>query len=204
VDGTPIIMGFDQNSDDLIIQCREEKRDYFFIDHAYFDRGYEKGNFRVIKNGVHQSELKKAPESKRELSDWTKGSFVIVIPPPPKIAKVFGLNNWVEETVKEIRKYTDRRIFIKQKQSLLPLSFYLNGAHCVVSFASVSEVEAAISGVPVFVSKYSPAYPISGDITKIETPEYPERREWLSSLEASQFHTSQMESGEAWRQLNAI
>lgn len=205
-DGPAIIMGFDQNSDNLVMQCMRECRDFYHIDHAYFDRGYEGGNFRVVKNGVHQRNIKHAPPSPREPKPWrTDGDFVVVIPPPPKIAKIFGLTEWVEETVDILRRHTNRRILVKQKQTFMPLDFYLEKAHCLVSFASVAEVEAAMNGVPVFVSPYSPAAPVGEfDFTKIEEPIRPNRQMWIDSLSYSQFHTSQMESGEAWRILNAV
>ena len=207
-DGPAVLMGFDQNTDDLVIQCMNECRDFYFIDHAYFDRGYELGNFRVIKNGIHQSKVIPAPKSERKLEPWKKpheDDFVIIIPPPPKLIKVFDLDGWTEETVKTVKKYSDRPILVKGKDALMPLSLYLTKAHCLVSFSSVAEVEAAQAGVPVFVSDYSPASPVGcKDFRQIESPIYPERQGWIDSLNYSQFHTSQMESGEAWRILNAV
>lgn len=207
-DGPAVLMGFDQGTDDLIIQCMNECRDFYFIDHAYFDRGYETGNFRVIKNGIHQTKILKAPPSGRSLEPWKKPNeddFVIIIPPPPKLIKVFDLEGWTEETVRTVKKYTDRPILVKPKDSQTPLSLYLTRAHCVVSFSSVAEVEAVVSGVPVFVSDYSPASPVGcKDFRQIESPIYPERQGWIDSLAYSQFHVSQMESGEAWRILNAV
>jgi hypothetical protein len=204
-DGPAVIMGFDQNADNLVMQCMKEGREFYHIDHAYFDRGYEGGNFRVVKNGIHQNRLKVAPPSSRKIKDWQDGEIVIIIPPPPKIAKVFGLKDWVDETVATVRKHTDRQIMVKQKQTFLPLEFWLEKAHCLVSFASVADVEAVMNGVPVFVSKHSPAASVGEfDFSKIEEPIKPNRQLWLDTLSYSQFHISQMSSGEAWRALNAV
>jgi hypothetical protein len=195
-------MGFDQNTDNLVMQCMEEKRDFYFIDHAYFDRGYEAGNFRVIKNAVHQNTVKPA-QSQRELKPWRKGEFIVVIPPTPKIAKVLGADGWVERTVATLKTYTNRKIIVKAKDPIMPLPLYIESALALVSFASVAEVEAAVYGVPVFVSSHSPAAPVGNlDLSRIENPLRPDRRAWLNSLCASQFHMKQMAG--AWRALNGI
>ena len=59
----------------------------------------------------------------------------------------------------------------------------------MVTHSSNIAVEAAISGIPVFVSSTSACEPIGlTDFSKIESPIYPDREAWLAHLSYSQFY----------------
>jgi hypothetical protein len=199
VGGVSVFVGFDCSSDDRILECKERGLPYLHLDHAYFNRGYVFDNFRVSVNNVYQNQLWDVPGDRISgvaLRPWRQGRDVVVIVPSPKIQKVLCARDWVKRTTDEIKKHTDRNIVVKEKGP--GLQGYLNNAHCVVSLASVAEVEALKYGVPVFTSEHSPAAPISErDLSRIETPAYPDREAWLRTLTYSQFHTSEMARGYA-------
>lgn len=209
VGGVTVVAGLDDDSLGRIIRCRKEGKPFVFLDHAYFDRGYKTGNFRVIVNGVHQTTLLDVPGDRWERfgitpKPWRQGREVVVIAPSERVCTVLGASKrWAQETAGQLGKYTSRPIRIKFKGP--GLDGELKDAHCVVSLSSVAEVEAALIGVPVFASQHSPAAPIAEqDFSKIESPLYPDRGAWLRTLAYSQWHISEMADGTTTRHLRKV
>ncbi len=192
----PVFVGYDflPSLKDAI----QNGRSFIYADHAYFDRGYERGNFRVIRSDVHQVHLKWAAESKGyepEFQPWKRGTHILVFPPSKTMARTFDAQSWTDETVAELRKHTDRPIYIKGKADG-PLEHFLRDCHAVVGYGTVASVEAAFMGIPVFTGPKCPCTPIGlSDLSLIETPIYPERETWFNGLTWSQFHMSEIESG---------
>lgn len=188
--------GFDSGYLDKMLQCWREEKPFIHLDHAYFQRGYDKGNFRVNLSHFHQTRILDAPDDRLKalgvgVEPWRKGREVLVIAPSRRICEALGVVHWAKDTANKLRKWTDRPIRIKEKGP--GLLGELKDCHAVVSLSSVAEVEAAKHGVPVFVTKDSPAAPIAElDFSKIETPVYPDRDKWLASLAYSQYHVSEM------------
>jgi hypothetical protein len=172
---------------------------FVFVDHAYFGRGYQNQNFRVILSDIHQRKLVERDKPKTfvyEGRDWRTGSDILIFPPSKTIAETFGAERWVEETKTEIRKHTDRRIVVKFKNAPEPLKHYLKTAHAVVGYGTVASVEAALYGVPVFSGPRCPGTPIGlKSLDQIESPSYPDREAWFRSLTHSQFHIDEIRSG---------
>lgn len=192
----PCFFGFDHIEK---LQQAFQSGPFIFCDHAYLNRGYFNGNFRVIHSDIHQRKLvvrDKAKTFKYEGRPWRKGSDILLFPPSNTITETFGAENWVEETIAEIRKHTDRRIVIKHKQAPKPLKYYLKDAHAVVGYGTVASVEAALYGVPVFAGPRCPATPIAAtDLSQIESPLTPDREAWFRSLTWSQFSLDEIRSG---------
>ena len=172
---------------------------FIYADHAYFRRGYEHQNFRVLLSDIHQRKLIPRDTAKTfiyEGRDWRKGSDILIFPPSKTIAQTFDADGWVEETKAEIRKHTDRRIVVKFKYTPEPLKHFLKTAHAVIGYGTVATVEAALYGVPVFAGPRCPATPIAAtDLSQIESPLTPDREPWFRSLTWSQFHISEIRSG---------
>lgn len=205
--GIPVFAGLEYESLSRIKRCRQEGRPFVFMDHAYFKRGYNTGNMRVCVGGVHHTALLPVPNDRKDLygvveAPWRMGDEVIVIQPSERICEAIGApKRWAADTARELRNYTKRPIRIKQKGDGLE---YTN-AHCVVTLASAAEVEAAVQGVPVFASEYSPAAPIAErDLKRIETPIYPDRTRWLSTLAYSQWNIGELADGTTTRHLTRV
>lgn len=207
--GLSLIWGFGDPHEQKIIHCMREKLPFFHMDHAYFKRGYEHGNFRVNFGHFHQTRTLDLPEdrsglARKRLEEWKQGRDVVVIVPSERICMILsalqgrfvGPKDWCRATEEELKKHTDRPIVRKEKGgSILDV---LRNAHAVVSLSSVAEVEAAVRGIPVFTSWDSPACQVSEkDLSKIETPIYPEREGWLRTLSYSQFTLEEMRNGTA-------
>jgi hypothetical protein len=109
---------------------------------------------------------------------------------------------WVENTVAEIRKYSDRKIVVRPHPRS-PISVKIPGVvieqpkqilgsyddfdidynyHCVVNYNSGPAVQAAINGVPVICDTSSLAGEISGKFEEIENITIPDRTDWFLRL----------------------
>lgn len=181
-------MGFLHGAFEVIRWCRKTGREFWFIDHAYWDRGYDRGHFRVVKNGIHKTHISGEGDTP-PVQPWHGGDLVI-IPPSEMIAITFDAQDWTEKAL-ERAQGMGMRVRVKQKADG-PLAPLLPDCGLMFSFASVAEVEAVIAGVMTY-SVMGPAKPINGKT---------DRDRWLRSLAAGQFYLNQMRSGEAWRILN--
>lgn len=183
-----------------------------FADHAYFIRGHDVGNYRVILNGIHQTKIHDVPDDRRSMfkasfHPWRETKQNIVFIPAPKNIEHFYGDRWNERALGEIAQATKRHVIVKAKTDG-NLRDFLKQAHCVVSHSSVAAVEAACFGVPVFGPESSPAYLIGeSDLSRIESPVFPDREKWLNTLTYSQFTKQEITSGFAWatvKELNGV
>lgn len=198
-DAVPVIVGNNDGCAEIQIQCRKEGRSYLYIDHAYFNRGYAGGYFRFCWNHYHTTDWRPSGKKVPRVAPWHDGDTVIVIPPAPMVEKIYQTQGWLKETLNTLAQHTDKRIVIKQKGDGV-LADMLKTAHALVSYGSVAEVEAALAGVPVFTT-CGPSLPVAQtDFSKIETPTFPDRGEWLSALAGAEWHLSELDK--AWSRLH--
>ncbi len=139
---------------------------------------------------------------KQPLTPWAvnpKGHIVLAAG-SPTYEKFHRIEGWVEKTIAELRKYTDREIRVSDKETKESLSDRINGAHALVSHGSNAAVEAAIMGCPAFVYPGSAAALIGKtDLSEIEAPAYPDREKWCRSLAYNQFSEPELIDGTLWR-----
>lgn len=167
---------------------RGRGKEWIYFDHSYFNRGWHKGNFRVIRNGFHLTKILDRPDDRLkkfgvEIEPWRKtGREIVIIPPSQAQIAMYENDSWLVETESRLSQITDRPVTCKTSKQT-PLRDFLVDAWAVVTFASVAGVEAALMGIPVFSTDQCPSWPISGSLENIESPNYAEnRREWASSL----------------------
>jgi hypothetical protein len=194
----PAVVGNLHGADDIQIECRKRLHPYIVIDHGYFNRDINLSWARFCVNNYHCTDWRDSDRKIPKIREWNQGKNVIVIPPADKISRIYNVYTWLESTISDIKRYTDRKIIVKHKLDGR-LSDFLPDAHCLVSFGSVSEVEAMIAGVPVIVSSHSPAIPVSNRIENIENLVYPDRIWWLRSLAAAQWHKDEMDK--CWQRI---
>lgn len=133
---------------------------------------------------------------------------------------------WLEKTLQVIRSHSDRPIrvrchpgdktflrqgpLIRQKFNveLSPptktLLEDLHKCHAMVVKNSSPTVAALMNGVPVFAT--DPDYCQAGsmaetDLTKINTPYFPEREKWIWKLCASHWNIEELRNGDCWRHM---
>lgn len=194
----PVIVGNLNGADLIQIECRKQKIPYVLIDHGYFHRDMNLTWARFCVNNYHCTDWRGSDRDIPKLHKWKTGNHIVVLPPAPYIAKIYESQDWLENTVSELKQHTDREVVVKHKGEG-ELRDALHNAHAVVSFGSVGEVEAVLTGIPVFSSPYSPTAPISQPISEIESPAYPDRTLWASSLAACEWHKDEME--QCWNRL---
>lgn len=181
-------------------QWTAEGRDWYYIDHSYFKRGWHNGHIRVIRNGCHLNLCKPRPDDRMKKFDvviepWrmVRGSKIVVIPTYDGHHRIYpGMQDWVRDTVLRLKELTSRPVVIKQGKG--GLREFLEDAWAIVTNMSVAGMEAALMGVPVFAAERCCAAPVSaGPLEKIESPEFPERHDWVTGLTYASWHVSELE-----------
>lgn len=180
-------------------------RTFYRLDHAYVGR---LEFFRMTKGDFQPSAIVKRPADrwdalKKRLSlavgDWKKGSHVLVTLSDPRTYEFFGVEDFPNEVVEEIKQYTDREIRVRPRKCPIPLHEDLRDAHCLVTYASNSVVDALLCGVPVIPLGPSISRPLGGSLQEIESPKYPDREDFFRHMAYSQFTNEEFASGFALR-----
>ena len=132
---------------------------------------------------------------------------------------VNALDQYVRNTVTEIRKYTDRKIIVRPHPRCpllnLPVldnvsyevpkqitntydDFDLNftKAWAVVSHSSNPGIHAVLNGIPAYVSEQSIAYDVANkDFSTINEPLMPERQQWLNNYANTEWTVDEIAQG---------
>lgn len=206
-----VVWGVLRGSDRILAQAKARSLYFFYIDHAYFDRGHGK-TYRITRNGYEAGAVRKCPADRLtaltlELAPWRKsGREIIVCPPTEYFMAAHDCADWLETTLETLTEVTERPIVLREKpkpgEAAVPLKTALKTAHALVTHSSNVAIEAACLGTPVFVNPASAAAPVGEtDLSKIETPSCPDRDPWLAHLAYNQFSLDEIRSGEAWRLL---
>lgn len=213
----------------IMKQCWNDSRNFYYVDTGYFGNEPSASNpngwkywHRIVKNDLQHNKLIDRPGDrfrlfKKEFMPWRKqGRNILIAKPDVKPCKFYGidLDQWVENTVSEIKKYTDRPIIIRDRAakrseriSTDTLEQALNNdVFALVTFNSVSAVESIFQGIPAFtLAPSNAASPVAlQDLSKIETPFYPDKEmliKWANHLAYGQFHISELKNGTAKRLL---
>lgn len=234
-DGLTVTYGILRGTEILLRNCMEQKKDFLYIDHAYFLRGHNNGiksYYRTILNDLHCNYIDDNPDDERlkkfgvKVKDWRKnGTYVLVCPPTDAVINFYGVSDWLDNVMRDIRKYTDRPIKIKFKKTSikinekykireynkfyrekykeyvcdLPIEEDFKNTWCLITFSSNIALEAILNGIPVICGKECCAYPVAQhDLSQIENPIYPDIYKWLCTLANKQFSREEMMTGYAW------
>ena len=196
-------------------------RTFYYIDNGYFGNHYSKTWFRIIKSHVHDvRSILPRDRSRLDRCQFTvlprkQGSKILLAPPSIKSFSIWDINQdqWIENTVAEIKKHTNRPIEIREKRARWERfatdtieEALADDVHCLVTYNSVAAVEAVMQGVPaICLGPNAAATVCSTDLSEIENPKFPDddiREAWLRHLSYSQFSFTEMSDGTAWRILN--
>ena len=201
--------------------CWETGRDFYYVDTGYFGNAKRKLYHRITKNHLQNIyPIVSRPRDRLQATGYRPhkfrgGSDILICPPSAKVMKFFDLDldQWMEETLLELKKHTDRNIVIRLKQSreVRVHTDTLEDAlskdvHCLITFNSIAATEALLLGKPAitlgpnaahFLCKHSLA-----DIEKPYIPSLDEVEEWAAHLAYGQFTELEMRNGYAWSILN--
>lgn len=198
--------------------CREQNRDFFYLDTGYFGNGRRKLYHRITKNSMQNiGPVVDRPADRFEatgvsLTKFRKGSSILLCPPSAKVMAFYELDleEWVTNTINTIKQYSDRPIIIRLKKSRAErlttdtMEMALSqDIHCLVTFNSIAATEALLLGKPAFTLGPNAAQSLClSDLSKIETPYIPtldEVHKWACHLAYAQFTVDEMRTGLAWR-----
>ena len=125
------------------------------------------------------------------------------------------LAKWCENTINQIRKYTNRRIIVRPHPRS-PFSFNMSGImvekpqripntyddfnmfynyHCIINHNAGPAVQGAIHGVPVLCDSSSLAAPMSIKWEDIENPSLPNRDEWFLKICHTEWTVDEIRQG---------
>jgi hypothetical protein len=180
---------------------------------------------RVVKNDLQHGEIIPRPGDRFErlhipIRKWKKdGSKILIAKPDEKPCIFYGidLDEWVNDTIETIKKYTDRPIEVRERAKERIARVEHNtlkdaldrDVFALVTFNSVAATEAVLHGIPSFtLAPSNAASPVClQDLSKIETPYYPDKDKvyaWASHLAYGQYHIDELKNGDAWRLLNEL
>ena len=122
------------------------------------------------------------------------GEYIILSEHTQYSIDYYKLDNWVDKTINEIRKYSDRKLIIHKKGSQTPLKDLLKNAWAFVSNHSNGGIISMIQGVP--------AHYTDKTLKKINSLENIEKGKIdyniFANLAYGQWTLAEVESGEAW------
>ena len=130
--GPVVLYGIQPETFPHWLQCRQQGRDFYYIDNAYLSPGHNDDSYvRITKNalqctGYGESDLVRLAAHEVEIKDWreptlekaTGGARKILITCQSGwwyIQHGTTLNDWVNRVIDEIREYTTRPIKIRLK-----------------------------------------------------------------------------------------
>ena len=201
--------------------CRAAGRDFYYIDTGYFGNVRKKLYHRVTRNDVQwfgpviERPRDRLAATGVQLKKFYPGRHILLAPPSQKLLNLYNidLDQWLEQTQAEIRRYTDRPIVLRTKQSRSvrvstdTMAMALErDVHCLVTFSSIAAGEALLNGKPAITLGPNAAAPLCSqslvDIANPRGPSLDEVEAWAAHLAYCQFTEAEMRDGTAWRILN--
>ncbi len=189
---------------------------YYYIDHGYFNQSSRKfqnsrtnilnldGYFRIVYNNlVHNGEGNYPDDRLKNLKlKFAKqnnlGKYIILSEPSDIMKKIYNDTNWVNETKKLLKNFSDREIIVHNKFSKKPLDELLKDAWAFVSLQSTAGFKAMLNGVPAYFTEKT--LKKINNIEEIENPKI--NYEIFNNLAYGQWTLKEIESGKAWETIS--
>jgi len=211
----------------IMKRCWQDNRTFFYIDTGYF--GNEKSStnpngwkywHRIVKNNLQHTNIIPRPDDRfkqfnKQFTPWKKsGRSILIAAPDEKPCKFYGISkdDWVNQTVDQLKKFTDRPIIVRDRApkridriATNTLQSALNNdVFALVTYNSVAAIESIFHGIPAFtLAPVNAASPVSlQDLSQIETPyyaDYDKLYAWGCHLSYGQFHISELKNGNAFK-----
>ncbi len=224
LDTNPLVIRGMTKAKKILRKALKDNRTVFYVDTGYMGNHSRPENpkgfkhyHRIVKNGLQHNEIIDRPGDRLEkcpvkFEKWKKpGSKILLVTPSDKPCKYYGINReeWVQSTINEIKKYTDREIIVRDKNPVRHDRVRFNSIYealdndvwALVTYQSVAATESVLYGYPAFSLAPNAADPVTlNDLSKLETPLIPDddlRYKWACHLAYGQFHTDEMANGTA-------
>jgi hypothetical protein len=162
------------------------------------------------------------------LKDWrTTGNHILICTQRNGgwSMKGFSVTEWLENTVNEIKKYSNRPIIVRGHPGDKQAKMYLTSktgrytvstnehilddfknAWAVVTYNSTPGVAASIEGIPAFITdpipQSSQAYAVANyNLNTLENPDLKERQQWIEKLSMCHWKYEELKNGVAWQHM---
>jgi hypothetical protein len=215
----------------IMKQCLADGNNFYYMDSGYVGNNLSRKNIqgikqyhRIVLNDLQHRTIRQRPSDRWDSLGITPdarryGYKIIVAAPDEKPCRYYGIDQqqWIQDTVAEIKKHTNRPVEVRERAALRidrvmnqPLSQVVTqDVHALVTFNSVAAVESILAGVPAFVMAPSHvAEPVANrELSKIENPFYPDRdllMAWCHSMAYGQYHVRELTNGTAFRMMQEI
>ncbi len=190
-------------------------KNFYYMDHGYFNQSKRTfvnnatkvenldGYFRIVYNNFIHDGKGNYPNDRLKklnleiLEQKKTGNFIIISEPSETMKKMYNVPNWTEDTIKLVKKYTDRKLIVHNKFSKEPLNSLLNKAWAFVSLQSTAGFIAMSKGVPSYFTESNLSH--VGKIQNIEKPTI--NYNIFNNLAYGQWTLKEIESGEAWENI---
>ncbi len=197
-------------------ELTKKVNNFFYMDHGYFNQSKREfinnrtnvvsmeGYFRIVFNDyIHNGKGNYPDDRLKKLNlnifeQKKLGSHIILSEPSEVMKKIYNEANWVNDTKKIIKTYTDRRIVVHNKFSKENLDDLLKNAWAFVSLQSTAGFKAMLRGVPAYFTDHSLKH-----VAKIEDIESPSiDYKIFNNLAYGQWTLNEIASGEAWANIS--
>ena len=213
----------------IMKQCWNDRRDFYYVDTGYFGNERSSSNphgwkywHRIVKNDLQHGEIVVRPDDRykqfnKKFMPWKRtGRKILIAAPDEKPCIFYGTTQqeWVQNTIDTIKKYTDRPVVVRERAKNRIDRVVHNtlqdalddDVFALVTFNSVAAIESIFHGIPAFtLAPANAASPVAlQDLSKIETPYYPDAEKlyaWGCHLAYGQFHVSELKNGKAMEML---
>lgn len=198
-------------NENLLLQKIQNNWPFWFIDTGYtnFLHGKNKKWHRLVRNQMHHSDMFEAPVDRLNIFEcfpkqWrSSGEKILIIEPGMFCARTFGIDieKWKKETVSELRKYTDKKIVIREKLSKkvrknLYHELCDDDYYCVVNINSNAATEAIWAGIPTITLQRHITNSVSkNNLKDIDNLYRGSLAQWLAYLSYSQFTYEEIING---------
>ena len=232
---------------DLIKQFLDNNIDFYYIDTGYMGcypkknwHRFTKNNFQTLDHLNYKQldfltdiNLLKERFRKIMFTEYdsykpkrpVEGESILIIPPSAKVLRCltvmkhtdFTQDHYIDWLTKEIRKYTDKRIIVRQKPNRdqrtkkgqnLKDQLIRDKVHCLVAFNSIAAFEAIQEGYPAITLGPNAANFLSEkEIKNVHKPYFADDdkiREHSLYLSACQFNIEEFRNGYAVKQIELL
>ena len=192
-------------------------KNYYYMDHGYFNQSSRSfknnttsilnldGYFRIVYNNlIHNGEGNFPDDRLKKLNlkfskQKNQGSYIILSEPSEPTKKIYNVPNWVNDTKKIIRQFSDRKLIVHNKFAKKPLDELLDNAWAFISLQSTAGFKAMLKGIPAYFTDKN-----LRNINKIEEIENPKiNYKIFNNLAYGQWTLKEIESGEAWKNISS-
>lgn len=220
---TPLVIrGLGTTSQQAMHNCTDTNRTFYSIDTGYLQPPDTKVKMyhRITKNALQNlgpivdRDCDRLARLKWKYRKPSKGNKILVCPPSDKVMNFYSknLDDWMEETIAEIKTYTNRPIEIRLKPNRHDrvtsntIWHALEDTYCLITFNSIAATEALLYSVPAIALAPNAAsvlcHTLISDINNVHVPSSDEITAFAAHLSYCQFTLREMQNGYAWKILN--